>query len=114
DKDGTLTATPVKLGGLKPKHYRRHGRRGVAEAMLGAGVIVAEGLTEQSALQAAAAVLEGSDDTLWPLDIAGVSIFPVDGDGDLSTFGAFFKSLGIGTYAFYDKKKRSAEEQAKL
>jgi putative ATP-dependent endonuclease of OLD family len=111
---GLLTATPVKLGALKPKHYRRHARRGVAEAMLGAGVIVAEGITEQSALQAVAAKLEDIDDALWPLDIAGVSIFPVDGDGDLPTFGAFFKSVGLGTYAFCDKKQRTADEQAKF
>ena len=114
DNEGTLSATPVKLGDLKPKHYRRHARRGVAEAMLGAGVIVAEGITEQSALHAVAAKLEESDDTLWPLDVAGVTIFPVDGDGDLLAFGTFFKSLGLGTYAFFDKKKRTAEETAKF
>jgi putative ATP-dependent endonuclease of OLD family len=114
DPAGTLSATPVKLGKLKPKHYRRHARRGVAEAMLGAGVIVAEGITEQHALQAVAAKLEETDDALWPLDVAGVSVFPVDGDGDLPAFGSFFKSLGLGTYAFYDKKQRTEEEQAKF
>jgi len=105
DNTGVVTATAIgQATALKSKHYKRHARRGVAEAMLGRGVIVAEGVSEHSALQAVADKLEATDDTLWPLDLAGITIFSVDGDGDLPPFGAFFKSLGLETFAFYDKK----------
>jgi hypothetical protein len=40
----------------KPKHYKRHARRGVAEAMLGPAVIVAEGVTEFAALRRSASI----------------------------------------------------------
>lgn len=110
---GTLTATPISsAASLKPKHYKRHARRGVAEAMLGKGVIVAEGVTEHSALQAVAEKLESTDPTLWALDLSGVTIFSVDGDGDIPTFGAFFKALGLKTFAFYDFKPRKPEKNA--
>ena len=115
DNAATLTGTPiVSAASLKPKHYKRHARRGVAEAMLGKGVIVAEGVTEFATLQAAAQKLEESDATLWPLDLSGVTIFSVDGDGDLPTFGAFFKALGLQTFAFYDKKQRKPEKNAEF
>lgn len=113
DAAGALTATTISQAAtLNPNHYKRHARRGVSEAMLGNGVIVAEGVTEYSALQAVAGKLEESDATLWPLDLAGVTIFSVDGDGDIPTFGAFFKALGLKTFAFYDKKTRTAEKNA--
>jgi putative ATP-dependent endonuclease of OLD family len=113
DAEGTLTAMPITAA-LKPRHYKRHARRGVAEAMLGSGVIVAEGVTEHSALQAAVEKLEASDASLWPLDLAGVTIFSVDGDGDMPTFGAFFKPLGLKTFAFYDRKQRTAAKNAEF
>jgi putative ATP-dependent endonuclease of the OLD family len=82
--------------------------------MLGPAVIVAEGVTEFAALQAVAEKLEGSDANLWPLDLAGVTIFSVDGDGDIPTFGAFFRALGLKTFAFYDKKVRKPEKNAEF
>ena len=115
DNAGTLTSTtidPAKT--LNPNHYKRHARRGVAEALLGAAVIVAEGVTEHSALQAVASKLEASNNTLWPLDLAGVTIFSVDGDGDIANFGGFFKGIGLKTFAFYDKKQRKQEKNQQL
>jgi putative ATP-dependent endonuclease of OLD family len=115
DATGAVTATVVaSAGNLKSKHYRRHARRGLAEAMLGRGVIVAEGVTEAAALNATAEMMEASDASRWPLDLAGVTIFSVDGDGDMPAFGTFFKALGLKTYAFYDKKTRKPEEDAKF
>ncbi|MGS1394449.1 TOPRIM nucleotidyl transferase/hydrolase domain-containing protein [Pseudomonas aeruginosa] len=84
---------------MKGKMYKRHARRGLAEAMLGPGVIVAEGITEHSALTTVAAKMEQADPDLFALDLAGITIFPVDGDGSLPNFGAFFKALGLRTYA---------------
>ena len=105
DAVGAVTATVVATAAnLKGKHYRRHARRGLAEAMLGRGVIVAEGITETAALNAVAEKLETNDTGLWPLDLAGVTIFSVDGDGDMPAFGAFFRALGLRTYAFTTRK----------
>jgi putative ATP-dependent endonuclease of OLD family len=115
DNSAVLTATTISgAASLKPKHYKRHARRGVAEAMLGKAVIVAEGVTEHSALQAVAEKLEESDPTVWALDLSGVTIFSVDGDGDVPTFGAFFKALGLKTFAFYDFKPRKPEKNAEF
>jgi putative ATP-dependent endonuclease of the OLD family len=110
-----VTATLVSNGTtLKGKQYKRQARRGLAEAMLGPGVIVAEGITEHHTLTAVADKLETADDNLYPLDLAGITIFPVDGDGALPNFGSFFRAIGLKTYAFYDQKKRSAVEDKKL
>jgi putative ATP-dependent endonuclease of the OLD family len=115
DASGTITGTAVNtVAALKAKHYKRHARRGVAEAMLGPAVIVTEGVTEFAALHAVADKLESSDANLWPLDIAGVTIFSVDGDGDIPTFGAFFRALGLKTFAFYDRKVRKPEKNAEF
>lgn len=109
--DGILSSTVVASGTtLSPKMYKRHARRGLAEAMLGAGVIVAEGLTEESALSAVAAKMEADSESNYPLDLSGVTIFAVDGDGCLPHFGSFFKLLGVKAYAFYDQKTRTEEQ----
>src|ERR1700730_1958837 len=115
DEEATVTATVVSLGTtLKGKMYRRHARRGLAEAMLGQGVIVAEGLSEQAAIVAVAEQMEASGEQYYPLDLSGVTIFPVEGDGPMPPFGAFFKMLGLKAYAFYDKKSRKPEEDQKF
>ncbi|MFZ5649666.1 MAG: ATP-dependent nuclease [Bacillota bacterium] len=106
-----LSAASVTLGGaLKPKTYRKHARRGLCEAMLGKAVIVTEGLTEQIALWAVAEKMEADNEDNYPLDLSGVTIFSSDGDGSLPAFGAFFKNLGLKTYAFYDQKPRKPQE----
>lgn len=106
-----LTGSAVILeGAIKRKTYRRHARRGLCEAMLGKGVVVAEGPTEQTALWAVAEKMEATDENNYPLDLSGVTIFSSDGDGLLSEFGAFFKNLGLTTFSFYDHKQRSPEE----
>jgi putative ATP-dependent endonuclease of OLD family len=115
DQTATVTGAPVSLGSsLKGKMYRRHARRGLAEAMLGRGVIVAEGLSERTAIAAVAEQMEAADEQYYPLDLSGVTIFPLEGDGSMPTFGAFFKTLSIKTYAFYDKKVRKPEDSQKF
>ena len=113
DESANVKTTVVALGPLKPKMYRKHSRRGLAEAMLGRGVIVAEGISEQCTLRAVADKLEAGGGC-YPLDLSGVTIFPVEGDGSLASFGAFFKALGLKTYAFFDKKQRTIKEDIKL
>jgi putative ATP-dependent endonuclease of OLD family len=99
---------------VKAKTYRRYIRRGFAEAMLGRGVIVAEGITEQLALQAVAEKLEAADATRYPLDLSGVTIITTDGDGSIPEFGRFFVSLDLPTFAFFDKKVRPKKDQEAL
>ena len=73
---GVVTGAPVNLTGtLKEKTYRKFGRRGLAEAMLGQAVIVAEGISEHAILGAVAQKMEESDGTAYPLDLSGVTIF---------------------------------------
>ncbi|MEN6351259.1 MAG: AAA family ATPase [Syntrophomonas sp.] len=110
-----LVGVPVSLAGsIKPKTYRKHTRRGISEAMLGKGVIVTEGLTEQIALWAVAEKMEAANENNYPLDLSGITIFSSDGDGSLPSFGLFFKNLGLKTYAFYDKKQRKEGEMKLL
>ena len=82
--------------------------------MLGGGVVVAEGITEQLALQAVAEKLEASDDARYPLDLSGITVITTDGDGSIAEFGRFFVSLDLPTFAFIDKRDRSAIEQKAL
>lgn len=113
--DGTLLGSLVVLPAeVKAKTYRNHLRRAIAETMLGHGVIVGEGFTEQVTLAAAARKMEEADSGLFPLDLAGVTIVNTGGEGNLSEMGSLFKGLGLLTFAFYDQKKRKAEEDARI
>ena len=115
DNKGTVTGKRVTLGAdVKAKTYRRYIRRGFAEAMLGRGVIVAEGISEQLALQAVAEKLESADRDRYPLDLSGITVMTTDGDGSVAEFGRFFVSLDLPTYAFLDQRERSANEQKAL
>lgn len=115
DDEATVSGKKVILvDDVKAKTYRRYVRRGFAEAMLGRGVIVAEGVSEQLALQSIAEKMEAADDNNYPLDLAGVSIFCADGDGSIAEFGRFFVSLDLPTFAFFDKKTRSQKEKDAL
>lgn len=112
--DGKVTGKQVALGNMKAKTYRRYVRRGLAEAMLGRGVVVAEGLTEQLALAAVAEKMQTADENLYPLDLAGITLISADGDGNISELGEFLTGLGLPTFAFLDKKKRPDAETKAL
>ena len=115
DNTATVTAKQVSLDAdVKAKTYRRYIRRAFAEAMLGRGVIVTEGITDQLALQAVAEKLERVGDVRYPLDLSGVTIITTDGDGSIPEFGRFFRSLDLPTFAFFDKKVRSQKDQEAL
>lgn len=112
--DAEVSGNPVTLGNMKAKTYRRYVRRGLAEAMLGRGVVIAEGLTEQLSLVAVAEKMCAADDECYPLDLAGVTLISADGDGNISELGGFFATLGLPTFAFLDHKKRPAKEAQAL
>lgn len=115
DSNGEVTGKKVTLeAAMKAKTYRRQLRRGLAEAMLGRGAIVAEGFTEQVALRAVAEKLEAADLTRYPIDLSGVTVVCADGDGSVAEFGRFFTSLDMPAFAFLDKKGRSQAEKDAL
>ena len=115
DENATVKGTQITLGStVKTKTYRRYLRRGIAEAMLGKGVIIVEGITEQIVLKAVAEKLEEDDSDKYPLDLSGITIITTDGDGSIHEFGQFFHSLDLPTFAFFDKKRRSETEREAL
>jgi putative ATP-dependent endonuclease of OLD family len=115
DANANLTSTPITLSsGLKPKLFHRKLRHSIAEAILGKAVIVGEGLVECQALSACSTIMEGECDACYPMDLSGISFFDSEGDGNLSDYGAFFRSIGLKAFAFYDKKARPDGEDAKI
>ena len=116
-KEGAvLEARRLRVGEtLKAKTYRRHARRWFAEAMLGRGVIVGEGITERDILLAAADKLEQAYPAeYYPLDLSGISVICVDGEGSLAEFGEFFADLDIRTYALFDAKPIKPEIKKRI
>lgn len=113
-ESGEVTGQQLTLGSMKAKTYRRYIRRGLAEAILGRGVVIAEGLTEQLALAAVAEKMQTANKDLYPLDLAGVTLISADGDGNISELGGFFIGLGLPTFAFLDNKKRPDKEAKAL
>ncbi len=115
DEHGVLSGTAIKLpDNMKTKNYRQNFRRVIAEAMLGKGVIVGEGITEQDALLVVAQKMEDSNNELFPLDVAGISVINADGDGNLEKLGSFFRAIGIPAFAFFDRKNRTDAQVAAL
>lgn len=112
DADAQLMGTIVAVAtGLPPNTYRRFARRGLAESMLGKAVVVVEGITELSVLSSVARRMEAGNPELFPLDLAGVTLFDANGDGQMPLFGRFFRALGLRTFSFYDYKPRPAAQK---
>lgn len=103
--DGTLTGVPIDPAGVKLKSYRSQ-RRQFSEAILSRGVLVVEGQTEASIMPIVSSVLEESEEGYVHLDLAGVSIFTANGDGDVPRWGPIFRALGKIPFALYDKQKK--------
>lgn len=99
---------------IKAKTYRKHIRRGIAEAMLGRAVVIAEGITEVYTLAAVSQKMELSNDEFYALDLSGVTIFSAEGDGSVGEFGAFFGALELPAYALLDKKQRNSADQKNI
>ena len=108
-----LVGTPIDTQGIKPKTYRAE-RRQFAEAILSNAVIVVEGSTEASLLPVASGVLETSrPEEYTHLDLAGVSIYEADGDGDVPRFGPIFRALGKAPFGIIDQQSSPLTEEAK-
>ena len=108
-----LVGTPIDTHGIKPKTYRAE-RRQFAEAILSNAVIVVEGSTEASLLPVASGVLEDARPEKYThLDLAGVSIYEANGDGDVPRFGPIFRALGKTPFGIIDKPSSPLTEDAK-
>ena len=111
ETDGTLTGVPIDPAGVKLKSYRTQ-RRQFSEAILSRGVLVVEGQTEASIMPIASSVLEESEEGYLHLDLAGVSIFTANGDGDVPRWGPIFRALGKIPLALYDKQAKPYDAEA--
>ncbi len=115
DENAKVSSTTVSLdSGLKEKIFKNKIRHSIAEAILGQAVMVGEGLTEQQVLVSVSEIMQNFNPEYYPLDMSGVTIFNAESDGKLISWGGFFKSLGLKTFAFYDKKTRTADEKINL
>lgn len=111
ETDGTLRGVPIDPAGVKLKSYRSQ-RRQFSEAILSRAVLVVEGQTEASIMPIASSVLEASEEGYTHLDLAGVSIFTANGDGDVPRWGPIFRALGKIPFALYDKQTTPYDAKA--
>lgn len=108
---GEMTGEPIGSSGIDRKKYRTQ-RRQFAEAILSRGVLVVEGSTEAAVLPAVSSALEGFRPGYTHFDLAGVSIFTADGDGDVPRYGPIFAGLGKQAFAVFDEPSAELSEDA--
>lgn len=104
--DGVVAGQPIDPVGVKLKSYRTQ-RRQFSEAILSRGVLVVEGETEASLIPVAAAVLEKSDPPYLHPDLAGLTIFTANGDGDVPRWAPIFRALGKVPFGMVDKQNQA-------
>lgn len=113
--DASLTSQSIVFPDeLKPKAFHRELRKSIAEAMLGKAVLIGEGATECVVLSAIGDVLEENEPDLYPMDLSGVTYFDGGGDPSFISFGTFFKGIQLKTYALYDQKQRTADQNKSI
>ena len=105
ENDGSLRGHPIQITDLKLKTFQSRLRKQFAEAMLGEGVLIVEGKTEEHIFPIASSILEERIENYRSLDLIGVTVVSADGDGNLIQLGKFFKSLNLKCYAFFDKQE---------
>lgn len=103
ESGGDVEGMPINSAGIKLKSYRSQ-RRQFSEAILSRGVLVVEGETEASILPIAAAVLEKSSADYVHPDLAGVTIFTANGDGDVPRWAPILRALGKVPFGMVDKQ----------
>ena len=103
--DGSLNGKSVELKGLKLKNFQRRLRKQLAEAMLGEGVLIVEGKTEEDIFPVASSILEKKEKNYSSFDLKGITVISADGEGNLIQLGEFFKNLNLKCYTFFDKQK---------
>lgn len=111
--DGSLNGEPIKLTELKLKTFQGRLRKQFAEAMLGEGVLIVEGKTEENIFPVASSILEKNVENYRSFDLTGITVISADGDGNLIQLGKFFKNLNLKCYAVFDKQ-RNIEQLAEI
>lgn len=106
ESGGDVEGMPIDPAGIKLKSYRSE-RRQFSEAILSRGVLVVEGETEASIIPIAAAVLEKSSADYIHPDLAGVTIFTANGDGDVPRWAPILRALGKVPFGMVDKQGKS-------
>ncbi len=112
DGPGKLVGIRPEPKGFKPKAYRAE-RRQFAEAILARAVIVVEGSTEAALLPVASSILEEEMSDYTHFDLAGISIFTAEGDGDVPRWGPIFKALDKQVFGFRDKQTSTPSDNVK-
>ena len=105
ESGGDVEGMPIDPAGIKLKNYRSQ-RRQFSEAILSRGVLVVEGETEASIIPIAAAVLEKSSADYIHPDLAGVTIFTANGDGDVPRWAPILRALGKVPFGMVDKQAK--------
>lgn len=103
ESGGDVEGMPIDPVGIKLKSYRSQ-RRQFSEAILSRGVLVVEGETEASIIPIAAAVLEKSSADYIHPDLAGVTIFTANGDGDVPRWAPILRALGKVPFGMVNKQ----------
>lgn len=112
DQEGGLVARPIDIRDIKRKAYRTE-RRQFAEAILSKAVLVVEGSTEAAVFVAASSALERFVPAQYMhFDLAGVTVFVADGEGDVPRYGPIFKALGKQSFAVVDKPNQPLGDEA--
>lgn len=110
DAKGHLSGAPVVLPEqIKFKKYRQDFRSRFSEALLARRVLITEGMTELTAIPAAARRLSELDPQSYSsLEHLGVALFDAEADSQVGAWGGFFRGLGKQTFAAYDKQAADA------
>lgn len=109
-----LEGTPLPKEGIRYKAIRHH-KLQLADVVLSRAVIAGEGPTEVAAVMATSEALEkyAPKGSYEPLDLTGVTLFDVGGQGDVPKWGPVFSSLRKRAFAFHDRPKTAWTDDQK-
>ncbi|MFY0689168.1 MAG: AAA family ATPase [Cyclobacteriaceae bacterium] len=109
--DGIISSKPLNLEGVRAHTFKGGIKHKYAEALLGKGVLLVEGKTEEDMFPALSDVIEQADPEFLGLDIAGITVVEVHGDGQLIKHAKLFIGFGLDVFAFYDKQSDSSRKE---
>lgn len=109
--DGLLSQATVTLPeSVKLKRYRQEFRTRFCEGLLSRRILLAEGLTEATALPAVARRLAELNPTKYSsLEALGICTIDAGTDSQLADLGALYRSLGKTVYAVCDRQTAANE-----
>ncbi|WPX99649.1 ATP-dependent endonuclease (plasmid) [Candidatus Megaera polyxenophila] len=116
DSKGFLRQLNMQLpDNIKPKMYRQGFRTRFCEGLLSRRVLIAEGVTEASAMPIAARRLsELKPDDYTSFEALGICTIDAGGEKNIPAFSSFYNDLGKRVFAICDKQKHSDENKEKI